>query len=106
MGVDEPMKQAQVLIFPPNQQKYTKKTKTDELGCFYLTPDQTGTWIIQVRGDGGHAIRINLPITDSQLASQVTRGSSYSILQKVIMLLSVLWGTIGTVLYFHNRKRK
>lgn len=93
---------ADVLVFPPDEEKSAYTLKTDDKGCFYLLPDKEGTWILQVRGAGGHGIRINLPV-DKSMISDGAGSNRLSLLQKLVMFLCVAWGTAGTVLFFRNR---
>lgn len=93
---------AEVLVYYPGESQSAYSLRTDEKGCFYLQPDREGTWILQVRGDEGHGLRINLPIDESMLAEGKT-GNSLSIIQKLIMVISIGWGAMGTALYFKKR---
>ena len=93
---------ADVIVFPPGQKEAQYTVQTDKKGIFYIEPDREGTWILQVRGGNGHGMRINLPVDDSMLIGG-SGTNRLSLLQKLIMLLSVAWGTAGTVLYFRKR---
>ena len=93
---------AEVLIFPPGETESEYSLKTDEKGCFYFQPDREGDWILQVRGEEGHGSRINLTIEESMLTNS-TSSNRLNIMQKLLMVLCVAWGTAGTVLYFKNR---
>ncbi len=94
---------SEVLVFPPDRTEAAYTLKTDSTGIFYFEPDRTGTWILQVRGSGGHGLRINLPVDESGLAGEA-RSSGLSLLQKLMMVLCVTWGAAGTALYFKGRK--
>jgi len=93
---------ADVLIFPPGRTESEYSLRTDEKGCFYFQPDREGDWILQVRGEGGHGKRINLTI-DKSMISTGGNSSRLNVVQKLIMVLSIAWGTAGTLLYFRNR---
>lgn len=96
---------ADVLLFPPGSSSSTSSIKTDKNGVFYFTPDKPGTWTFQVRDTSGHGMRINLPIDESlSLQSGEQPGSGLNTLQKIVMALSIVWGAIGTALYFKGRK--
>lgn len=97
----EPMKEAQVIIYAPNNPKEPySKTKCDENGYFIFKPDNniTGNWLIQVR-QAGHGASINIPI-GTEVKTEGTTG--FSTLQKVIMGVCVLWGLFGTAAYFRR----
>ncbi len=100
----DPMRMAKVLIFAPDQTKPSRTTVTDSSGVFYFTPDKAGTWILQVREKGGHGMRINLEIDESMALAAVRKSvHTASYLQKTLMALAVIWGCIGTALYFKKR---
>lgn len=92
-----------VFVFPPGQPEAEYTIETDDKGMFYFTPDRAGTWILQVRGEDGHGLRINLPV-DEEMVSTLSSNNSYSTIQKIIMALCVLWGAAGTALYFRKRR--
>ncbi len=99
-----PMVLAKVLVFAPDEMKATYTTKTDSNGVFYFTPDKAGTWVMQVRDKGGHGMRINLEINDSMLLSSGQKPSNnMSYLQKIFVAICVIWGCIGTALYFKKK---
>jgi nickel transport protein len=99
----EPMANAKVLIFAPDETKVTQTTESDSNGVFYLTPDRAGTWTMQVRDRGGHGMRINLPVDESMRPGTAQKSSGMTFIQKVIAALCVVWGCIGTALYFKVR---
>ncbi len=96
---------ANVLVFPPGSSASTASIKSDKNGVFYFTPDASGTWTFQVRDTSGHGMRINLPIDESLLLQRGDdSGSGLSMIQKIVVALSIVWGAIGTALYFKGRK--
>ena len=99
----EAFSDSDVLVFPPEESEAAYTLKTDAMGVFYFEPDRRGTWILQVRGNGGHGLRINLPVDESGLAGEA-RSSGLTLLQKLMMVLCVSWGAAGTVFYFRGRK--
>lgn len=104
LGGGELMGGADILVFPPDEEKAAYTLKSDDQGCFFLTPDREGLWILQVRGEAGHGLRINLPVNEEMIgAASLPGGSSLSLLQKIIMILAVGWGAMGTALYFKRR---
>ncbi len=101
----EAMAMANVLVFHPGSASSSDSIKTDKNGVFYFTPDVPGTWTFQVRDTSGHGMRINLQIDESlSVKSGNQSGSGLNMIQKVIMALSIVWGAIGTALYFKGRK--
>lgn len=94
--------ESDVLVFPPNETVQAYSLKTDEKGIFYFQPDRAGDWVLQVRGENGHGMRINQTVDESMLSKGI-KSNSLGLLQKLIMVLCVAWGTTGTVLYFRNR---
>lgn len=101
-----PMANSKVLLFPPGEAKASVTTQTDENGIFYLAPEKSGTWAAQVRDTGGHGMRINIEIDESLQVkgSGNMAGSGTTLLQKIIMAVCVIWGFIGTALYFRAKK--
>ena len=102
----EPIANAKVLIFAPDERKATYTTESDSNGVFYLSPDRAGTWTMQVRDKGGHGMRINLPVDESMQLSTAPKSSGMTYLQKVLAALCVVWGCIGTALYFRRKASK
>lgn len=99
----EPIANSPVLVFSPGGSEPQYILETDEEGIFYFAPDKVGTWILQVRGNDGHGMRINIPV-DENLISTPPQSSSISLMQKVFMAISIIWGAIGTALYFKKRR--
>ncbi|MFC2033092.1 carboxypeptidase-like regulatory domain-containing protein [Chloroflexota bacterium] len=99
----EPMAGAQVTVYAPNDPSTPWLTSfCDDEGRFSFTPDtaMTGTWDIQVR-QAGHGDIIHIPIGT---ASAGTSSGGSTPLQIVLMAVCVVWGSIGTALYFSRRK--
>lgn len=99
----EPFATSPVLVFPPGQSEAEYTLETDVNGIFYFSPDRAGTWILQVRGEEGHGLRINIPV-DENMVPEKTTGSGFSLFQRIVMTLCVLWGAAGTALYFRKRR--
>jgi len=99
----EPMAGAQVTIYAPDNPSTPWLTGVcDDEGRFSFTPDTTitGTWDVQVR-QAGHGDIVHIPIgTDS--AGDGSGG--YTPLQIVLMAACVIWGSLGTALYFSRRR--
>jgi nickel transport protein len=98
----EPMSEAQVAVFSPeDKQNPWMVDVTDGNGNFSFTPDvsMAGEWDVQVR-QAGHGDMIHINLND-------TKGSdgSFTVSQIVVMSVSILWGLIGTALYFKKGKK-
>jgi len=106
-----PMKKAQVTIYAPdNPSQPWKQGITDEQGNFTFTPDttKTGYWEVKVR-QAGHGALITIPIeSKNSLSSKSTplnqNNAEFSPLQKGVIIGSVIWGCIGTALFFQRSK--
>lgn len=105
-----PLTNAQVTVYAPNDpSKPWLKATTDSQGNFIFSPDssQSGYWEIKVRqaGHGGmvsvpfevNESNINTSYTNNYLASS---SDDYNPLQKGLMIASVIWGFVGTALFF------
>ena len=99
----EPMAGAQVTVYAPDDPSSPWLTGVcDNEGRFSFTPDtaKKGTWDIQVR-QAGHGDIVHIPI---EAASAGTGGGGNTPLQIVLMAVCVVWGSIGTALYFSRRR--
>ncbi|MEM7034897.1 MAG: carboxypeptidase regulatory-like domain-containing protein [Chloroflexota bacterium] len=99
----EPMANAQVIIYAPNNPETPWLTgEADEAGHFIFSPDAsiTGRWDVTIR-TAGHGEILYIPIEDGTII--VDNGGSDT-LQQVLMGAMGLWGFIGTALYFSRRK--
>jgi len=99
----EPMAEAQVTVYAPDDPSTPWMTGVcDDEGRFSFTPDTTitGTWDVQVR-QAGHGDIVHIPIG----ADSTSDGSGgYTPLQIALMAVCVIWGSIGTALYFSRRR--
>jgi nickel transport protein len=120
----EPMAEAQVSVYSPEDPSTPWLTgAADESGRFVFAPDPSipGNWEVQVR-QAGHGEILNIPIggaegvlganagaaeTDGEPNSQIVSGigDNLSIPQKGLMAVSVIWGFVGTALFFLARKK-
>ncbi len=113
----EPLADAQVTVYAPDNPADPWLTgTTDDQGRFTFTPDPAiaGNWDVQVR-QAGHGDIVSIPLegtggTDNAEDSGVTltntagRSSpSITPLQKTVMVGSVIWGLVGTALFFSSR---
>ncbi len=102
----EPIANAKVLVFAPDETNATCTTESDSNGVFYLVPDKAGTWTMQVRDKSGHGMRINLSVDESMQLTQASKSYGMTYLQKAIAALCVVWGCLGTALYFKRKASK
>ena len=100
----EPMAEAQVTVYAPDNPSTPWLTGTcDKNGRFSFTPDLSipGTWDIQVR-QAGHGDMIHIEIEEGSVVGGSSGG--YSTIQIIIMSICVIWGILGTALFFKRRK--
>ena len=99
----EPMANAQVTVYSPADPATPWLTgETDEAGRFSFVPDTVpvGTWDVQVR-TAGHGDIVHIPLGEGAALSGTT---GYSASQIVLMAGCVIWGFVGTALYFSRGK--
>lgn len=99
-----PMAGAQVAVYAPDDPTTPWLTGVcDDEGVFSFTPDTSlpGTWDVQVRL-AGHGGIVHIPVGEGAASSGGLGG--YSWLQIAIMAACVIWGSIGTALYFRRRR--
>jgi len=99
------MENSSVLIFAPNEAEVFLERVTDINGFVCFKPDRAGTWVLQVRGDGVHGMRINLNVDENMLVLDGGNNASEYI-QKIIMAVCVVFGLISTALFFKSKKEK
>ncbi|MEM9775297.1 MAG: carboxypeptidase-like regulatory domain-containing protein [Chloroflexota bacterium] len=100
----EPMSDAQITVYAPNDpQTPWLKGVADSDGKFSFDPDPeiTGNYSVQVRS-AGHGEIITIPVGGGTASS--TGGQTTA--QQLIMAAAVVWGFIGTALYFSARKKE
>jgi nickel transport protein len=100
-----PMAGAQVAVYAPDDPATPWLTGVcDDEGVFSFTPDTSipGTWDVQVRL-AGHGGIVHIPVGEGAASSGGLGG--YSWLQIAIMAACVIWGSVGTALYFRRRRR-
>lgn len=121
----EPMAEAQVAVFAPEQPEQPWQTgMTDRAGRFSFVPgaDRAGRWEVQVR-QAGHGGVISIPLEGGNVAgdrdsaganpppsvlgktqSSQSSARGYSPAQLGLMIALGLWGCIGTGLFFARRR--
>jgi len=101
----EPMAGAQVVIYAPDDPVNPWLTGVcDDEGRFSFSPDASkpGMWDVQVR-QAGHGDIVHIPIGAGTEAPAGSIGG-YTNLQIGLMAACVVWGSIGTALYFSRRR--
>ena len=97
----QPMANAQVVIYAPdNLQTPWAKGETDAAGQFRFEPDveNVGTWEVTVR-QAGHGGTTAFEVGESGYASSSV-SSVRSPMQKWGTIAAVIWGFVGTALFF------
>ena len=102
----EPLAEAQVQVYDPTNPQTPRFTgKTDRGGQFSFTPDQPGTWEVTVR-QAGHGASSAIPVDNTGAVVATFSGNSQlTLLQKSLIAGAIIWGSIGTALYFRQGKR-
>lgn len=100
----DPMAGAQVAVFAPDDPAKPWLTGTcDSEGRFFFTPEPEipGLWEVQVRL-AGHGEIIRIKVENGDVAANGTAGLSTG--QKLMMVIAVTWGLVGTALFFSGRR--
>jgi nickel transport protein len=122
----EPLANAQVLVYAPDEPtEVWEQGTTDDQGRFSFAPDTTqpGNWEVMVR-QAGHGDLTTIPVGALPLAdsvgadgagaegevepaanSLISPSTSLSPVQQGITIGAVIWGFIGTALFFARGKR-
>ena len=100
-----PMDAAQVTVFSGAAPTvpYTSGI-ADENGrfAFVPNPDLSLTWDVQAR-KAGHGDMIHFSLTEESEVTDAQKG--FTTLQVTIMSVSVVWGFIGTALFFYTKRK-
>lgn len=118
----DPMTTAQIAVYAPSDPSKPWLTgKADPKGYFSFVPDPSiaGQWTIQAR-EAGHGALIHVSIGEQgssaaadgasatgspqAAATQATISTGQSPLQRWLMIASVIWGFIGTGLFFARKR--
>ena len=102
----EPLAEAQVLIYSPTDAESARfEGVTDLEGKYSFSPDQPGSWEVTVRV-AGHGAVTTIPVSETgAVTASLSANSQLSPLQKTITMGAIIWGFIGTALYFQRKKR-
>ncbi|MEN9223378.1 MAG: carboxypeptidase-like regulatory domain-containing protein [Thermostichus sp. HHBFW_bins_43] len=100
----EPMGSAQVTVFAPTDPTTPwQEGQTDAAGQFLLQPDPElpGLWQVRIR-QAGHGVLLNVPVgADATTAAGISSSSPpFGPLQRGVMAACVIWGCLGTALFF------
>lgn len=99
-----PLAHAQVNVYAPNNARTPwQRGTTNDSGEFRFVPDPAivGHWSVQIR-QAGHGAMVHVEINEAQPV--MAASNELSALQKGAMALCVVWGSIGTALYFSRRR--
>ncbi|MCK4798660.1 MAG: hypothetical protein KAT05_14880 [Spirochaetes bacterium] len=101
-----PFSYAEVTLYSPDDYKNPYlKSQTDKQGLYFFKPNKPGEWIILIRDKKGHGIRKNIKVGPDGLLVQLNKTSTrINLAQKIILAICVIWGMIGTALFFIRRK--
>ncbi|MEM9804227.1 MAG: carboxypeptidase-like regulatory domain-containing protein [Cyanobacteria bacterium P01_D01_bin.56] len=107
----EPMAQAQVVVYSPDDLTEPWATgQTDEQGKFEFDPDKAGDWEVVIR-QAGHGTTVSVPVGTTMVAQTPgtpavsTASTSASPLHRWASAGAGLWGLVGTVLFFSRGKQ-
>jgi nickel transport protein len=97
----EPMRSAQVTVFAPsNPSTPWQEGQTDAQGRFWLQPDPElkGLWQVHIR-QAGHGVVVKVPVGEG-LGIPSPSSPGFGPLQRGVMAACVIWGCLGTALFF------
>ena len=99
-----PMVQGQVQVFSPQNSETAQFTgQTDDQGRYQFTPTESGLWEVLVR-QSGHGESQTLSVDLDGITPQVLASTeSTNLTQRLLTIGSVIWGCVGTALYFKGR---
>ncbi|MFH2002825.1 MAG: carboxypeptidase regulatory-like domain-containing protein [Planctomycetota bacterium] len=101
----EPIACAEVRVYAPGETEPGHSGMSDANGIFCFLPDRAGAWVLEVCDALGHGMRIHMNVSDNLVPESLDSGSGqgWNLAQKVIMAICVVWGSIGTALYFKRK---
>jgi nickel transport protein len=100
-----PMAGAQVVVYGPQDPRSPLETGVaDAEGIYRFQPDPAlpGEWTVQVR-QAGHGAVAYLQVEADGLGT-VRANATVTPLQRALFIGAVLWGILGTVLFFRRRQ--
>lgn len=99
----EPMANAQITVFAPSDPATPwLQGEADAGGRFVFSPDpaQPGRWDVRVR-TAGHGEIIHIDVAEGAV---VAGGGGFTTAQRLLMSAAIIWGFVGTALYFARDK--
>ena len=102
----DPMPNAQVTIYAPTDRANPWLSgEADGDGYFVFVPDRAmaGQWDIQIR-TAGHGDWVYIDIAEGAIAELKGSSNGVTTAQIVMMSAAVIWGFVGTALYFSRPK--
>lgn len=107
----QPMAGAQVAVFAPAGPGTSPSGPwltgfCDESGRFSFLPDPSlpGNWTVRVR-QAGHGDMIHITVDEPDTQPAEISGAGYTPGQIALMTISVVWGFVGSALYFSRRRK-
>lgn len=101
----EPMSYSEIKIYSPDGDKLEYQNGfTDANGNFAFIPNRAGKWKIVISDGMGHVFSKDLMVNEGIKIEAITQGLGPW--QKLIIAISIVWGLIGTALYFKRVKVK
>lgn len=105
----EPMARGQVSVFAPSDPARPRLTGvSDDDGRFSFVPDpgEEGVWAVQVRQAGhGAIVHVRVDAAGAEAGPSPATTAGADPLQRAIMAGAVVWGFIGTALFFWRGRR-
>lgn len=102
----EAMQYAEIKIYAPGSDSIEfQNGRTDAKGRFAFIPSREGTWRVKISDGMGHLKTTTVKV-DRGLRAGDIKNSGLTWMQKIIMVLIVSWGAMGTTLYFRHRNRQ
>jgi nickel transport protein len=105
-----PMSEAQITVFAPDNPARPWLTGiADQEGRFSFVPDPSipGTWAVQAR-QAGHGAMVHISMDALDEAGQAMRHQTpgATALQRGLMAAAIVWGFVGTALFFSRKRNR
>ncbi|MCS7231337.1 MAG: hypothetical protein RMJ67_04280 [Elusimicrobiota bacterium] len=102
---NQPVSYADVEIFSPDEKNIPYQTATtDKNGCFLFLPDKKGKWKIVLNDGLGHGLVKEIEIKED-FSFKEEKQKEFSLLQKIIVGISIIWGITGVVFYIFAKRK-
>ena len=101
----EPMAEAQVQVYAPEDpETVIFSGMTDAMGRYLFVPDRPGDWELSVR-QAGHGDIAVIPVSEAgAITTEFSTSAGLTPLQRGVVAGAVIWGCVGTALYFRRGK--